>query len=55
MIYFSIFSFFLSATFIQLNNVVANDWQIIDFFMLVAQNIDDMSIDLGKSLFDKRE
>jgi hypothetical protein len=37
-IFFNFF-FFLFATFIQLNNVVANDWQIIDFFMQVAQKL----------------
>jgi hypothetical protein len=33
---------------------VENYWQIIEFFLQVAQKFDELSIDLGKSLFDKR-
>jgi hypothetical protein len=33
---------------------VKNYWQIIEFFLQVAQKIDELSIDLGKGLFNKR-
>jgi hypothetical protein len=33
---------------------VENYWQIIEFFLQDAQKFDELSIDLGKSLFDKR-
>jgi hypothetical protein len=48
------FIFFHVSTLIRANKVVKNYWQIIKSFLQVAQSLDEMPINFGNSLLDKR-